>query len=139
MIRSQNLILTYVKYLASIIILTFPALTCSQFLASSRHNTLSLVRIINITMSFNGELFEIMSWLPVKTLHRLSTMTKICKYILSEPYFTEKQCQNSCSKIDECLIIEEDSGLNTKVRELQFSFLSKPQSYNGIPKNPLSS
>ncbi|XP_021851883.1 uncharacterized protein [Spinacia oleracea] len=88
-------------------------------------------------MAFNGEIYEIMSWLPAKPLYKLTTIAKSSMEFLSETPFVEKQCRNSSSRTEESLIIQEDSSLRERVKNLKFCFLHENRSYNGIPKKSI--
>ncbi|KAL0344943.1 UNVERIFIED_CONTAM: hypothetical protein Sradi_4325600 [Sesamum radiatum] len=45
-------------------------------------------------MSFNGELFDIFSWLPAKNLYRSSSVCKSFNELLSDDFFIRKQFKN---------------------------------------------
>ncbi|PIN17292.1 hypothetical protein CDL12_10046 [Handroanthus impetiginosus] len=45
-------------------------------------------------MWFNGELFEIFSWLPTKDLYKFSTVCRTFNQLLFEDAFIKKQCKN---------------------------------------------
>ncbi|KAL0337155.1 UNVERIFIED_CONTAM: hypothetical protein Scaly_1990600 [Sesamum calycinum] len=45
-------------------------------------------------MAFTGELFDIFSWLPAKSLYRLSSVCKSSKELLSDDFFIRKQFKN---------------------------------------------
>ncbi|XP_021734910.1 uncharacterized protein LOC110701585 [Chenopodium quinoa] len=86
-------------------------------------------------MSFNEEMYEIMSWLSTKPLYRLLTMAKSTLEYLSETHFAKKQSHNSCMKAEESLIIQEDSSLRERVQKLRVCFLPENRSYNDVPKD----
>ncbi|KAL0315956.1 UNVERIFIED_CONTAM: hypothetical protein Sradi_5473800 [Sesamum radiatum] len=45
-------------------------------------------------MAFTEELFDIFSWLPAKSLYRLSSVCKSSKELLSDDFFIRKQFKN---------------------------------------------
>ncbi|KAK9735768.1 hypothetical protein RND81_04G226400 [Saponaria officinalis] len=82
-------------------------------------------------MAFNGEIYEIFSWLPPKLLYQLSSTSKPCSEFLSEIGFVEKQCQNSLVKPEEYILIQEDFKLHGTPQYLQLCVLDdKTPSYS---------
>ncbi|XP_074293831.1 uncharacterized protein LOC141621000 [Silene latifolia] len=77
-------------------------------------------------MAFNGELYEIFSWLPPKLLYKLSRKSKPCSEFLSESRFVEKQCRNSEIKSVEYILTQDDSSLHSKAQYLKLCTLGDP-------------
>ncbi|KAK9735813.1 hypothetical protein RND81_04G230000 [Saponaria officinalis] len=87
-------------------------------------------------MAFNGEIYEIFSWLPPKLLYQLSSTSKPCSEFLSEFGFVEKQCRNSLIKPEEYVLIQDDFKLHGTPEYLQLCALDDktPSSSNSISR-----
>ncbi|XP_074293834.1 uncharacterized protein LOC141621004 [Silene latifolia] len=77
-------------------------------------------------MAFNGEIYEIFSWLPPKLLYKLSSKSKPCSEFLSESRFVEKQCRNSEIKPVEYILTQDDSNPHSKAQYLRVCTLGDP-------------
>ncbi|KAL9233493.1 hypothetical protein vseg_008484 [Gypsophila vaccaria] len=76
-------------------------------------------------MAFNGEIYEIFSWLPPKLLYEISATSKHCAEFLTKIGFVEKQCRNSLIKPVEHVLIQDDFSFRGHAQYLQLCSLSE--------------
>ncbi|KAF7130010.1 hypothetical protein RHSIM_Rhsim10G0180500 [Rhododendron simsii] len=60
-------------------------------------------------MAFNGELFEIFSQLPAKSIFKLASVAKCCDEFSSEDLFVKKQSQNMVHKNNSAFFMQQSS------------------------------
>ncbi|KAL2228878.1 F-box protein At5g49610-like [Sesamum indicum] len=89
-------------------------------------------------MAFNGELFDIFSWLPAKSLYRLSSVCKSSKELLSDDFFIRKQFKNMQLVSDRDFFIYPDIFQRYRIGNLEFHALSSKNSNSSLPLESLN-
>ncbi|CAK9135130.1 unnamed protein product [Ilex paraguariensis] len=62
-----------------------------------------------VDMAFNGELFNIFSWLPAKSIIKFTSLCQSSNKLLSEDFFIKEQCKNMALKDDLSFSIQPNS------------------------------
>ncbi|KAL2227855.1 UNVERIFIED_CONTAM: hypothetical protein Sindi_2144200 [Sesamum indicum] len=88
-------------------------------------------------MAFNGELFDIFSWLPAKSLYRLSSVCKSSKELLSDDLFIRKQFKNMQLVSDGDFFIYPQIFQRYWKGKLEFHALSSKNSSSNLPPESL--
>ncbi|GFY81994.1 hypothetical protein Acr_02g0002340 [Actinidia rufa] len=60
-------------------------------------------------MAYNGEILEVLSWLPAKSIFKFASVSKPCNEFLSDPFFVKKQVKNMLLKDDAGVFIQQIS------------------------------
>ncbi|PSS34378.1 F-box protein [Actinidia chinensis var. chinensis] len=60
-------------------------------------------------MAYNGEILEVLSWLPAKSIFKFASVSKPCNEFLSDPFFIQKQLKNMLLKDDAGVFIQQIS------------------------------
>ncbi|KAK4432717.1 hypothetical protein Salat_1033900 [Sesamum alatum] len=88
-------------------------------------------------MALNGELFDILSWLPAKDFYRLSSVFKSSEELLSDDYFIIKQSKNMQMVQDRDFFIYPDIFQMYEIPHLESHALSSRNSSSGPPPESL--
>ncbi|XAR66114.1 hypothetical protein NMG60_11012201 [Bertholletia excelsa] len=83
-------------------------------------------------MASEGELFEIFSWLPAKSIFRFKSVSKACKEVMSDHYFAETQFTKMQVK-DESGFIIQPSSCQRYRDKLEFHTLDSEDRSSGVP------
>ncbi|KAL0426693.1 UNVERIFIED_CONTAM: hypothetical protein Slati_2844100 [Sesamum latifolium] len=89
------------------------------------------------TMAFNGELFDIFSWLPAKSLYRFSSVCKSSRELLSDDLFITKQFKNMQLVPDRDFFIYPDIVQRYRNGDLESHALSSKNSGSRPPPESL--
>ncbi|KAF7132732.1 hypothetical protein RHSIM_Rhsim09G0015300 [Rhododendron simsii] len=88
-------------------------------------------------MAFNGEIFEILSWLPAKAIFRCMSVSKSCNESTSEQYFAKIQARNMLQKNDNAFFIQQNSSQKYKGK-LELHVLAGEENSCGVPCESLN-
>ncbi|KAF7152970.1 hypothetical protein RHSIM_Rhsim01G0262200 [Rhododendron simsii] len=83
-------------------------------------------------MAFYGEILEIFSWLPAKSLLKFSSTCNACKDYVSDPFFIKKQNRNMQLKGDSSFFVQPNS-CQRFGGNLEFHTLPGEENSDGVP------
>lgn len=83
-------------------------------------------------MAFDGEILEIFSQLPAKSLLKFRSACKACNDYVSDPFFVKKQNKNMQSRSDSSFFIQSKS-YHRIARNLEFRVLPGEEKSEGVP------